>query len=78
MWKEENNQLIRTFKFADFKEAFAFMKKVADLAEELDHHPEWSNVYNEVVIKLSTHSAGNIVTEKDWNLANCIDKILYD
>lgn len=75
MWNEEDNQLIRHFKFNDFKEAFAFMSEVAALAEELDHHPWWSNVYNDLTIKLSTHSAGNRVTGKDRDMAEKIDLI---
>jgi len=75
MWQEQDNQLVRSISFRDFSEAFRFMTEVAALAEEEDHHPWWSNVYNEVTIKLSTHSAGNIVTEKDRKLAAGIDKI---
>jgi len=76
MWKEENNALVRTFEFSDFVEAWGFMTKVAMLAEKMDHHPNWSNVYNTVEITLSTHDAGNIVTEKDKKLATAIDKLL--
>lgn len=76
MWIEENHSLKKTFKFKDFLEAFAFMTKVAILAEKMDHHPNWSNVYNRVVIELSTHDAGNIVTEKDRTLAEAIDKLI--
>ncbi len=76
MWKEEDNQLKRTFEFADFVEAFAFMSKVALIAEKMDHHPNWSNVYNTVEIALSTHSAGDVVTDKDRELAAAIDKFL--
>lgn len=76
MWIEENNRLMKKFTFVDFQEAFAFMTRVAFLAEKLDHHPNWSNVYNTVVIELTTHDAGNIVTEKDRNLAKEIDRIL--
>lgn len=76
MWQEQDNQLIRTFSFADFSEAFAFMTRVALVAEKMDHHPWWSNVYNEVVIKLSTHDAGNKVTDKDHALAAEIDKLM--
>ncbi len=76
MWKEENNKLTRQFQFKDFKEAFAFMTKVALLAEKMDHHPYWTNVYNSVTIELSTHDAGNIVTEKDRKLAKAIDGLL--
>ncbi|MFZ9980590.1 MAG: 4a-hydroxytetrahydrobiopterin dehydratase [Cyclobacteriaceae bacterium] len=75
MWIEKNNQLVREFTFGDFQEAFAFMTRVAFLAELQNHHPEWSNVYNRVIIKLSTHDAGNIVTEKDRKLASAIDAI---
>lgn len=76
MWKEEDNSLQKTFEFKDFSEAFAFMTRVAILAEKANHHPWWSNVYNKVEIKLNTHSAGNIVTEKDRKLAEKIDSLL--
>jgi 4a-hydroxytetrahydrobiopterin dehydratase len=75
MWKEENNQLIAQFEFADFKQAFAFMTQVALVAERMNHHPEWTNVYNKVEIRLTTHEAGNTVTEKDRTLAAEIEKI---
>ena len=75
-WKEENNALYRNFEFKDFSEAFAFMSRVALLAEKHDHHPEWSNVYNKVNIKLNTHDAGDIVTDKDRKLATAIDKLV--
>ena len=77
MWVEEDNKLKATFKFKDFVEAFAFMSKVALVAEKMDHHPNWSNVYNTVTIELSTHDAGNIVTEKDHKLAEAISCLLY-
>ena len=76
MWIEENNALQRSFRFKDFSEAFAFMTRVAFLAEKLDHHPNWSNVYNTVNITLTTHDAGNTVTEKDRILAAQIDSLL--
>lgn len=76
MWKEENNQLVRSFQFGDFKEAFAFMTKVAMLAEQQNHHPWWSNVYNRLEVRLNTHDAGDIVTEKDHKLAEAIDRLL--
>ena len=76
MWTEENNKLVREFEFGNFQEAFSFMTRVAFLAEKMDHHPEWSNVYNKVSIKLSTHDAGGIVTEKDRTLSRAIDAIL--
>ena len=66
--------ITREFKFKDFSEAFAFMTRVALLAQAADHHPEWSNVYNRVTITLSTHSAGGL-TEKDLKLAGEIDKL---
>lgn len=75
MWVEKNNRLSRTFKFGDFQEAFAFMTRVAFLAEKHNHHPNWSNVYNTVEIELTTHDAGNTVTEKDRKLAKAIDQI---
>ncbi|GAB4474236.1 MAG: 4a-hydroxytetrahydrobiopterin dehydratase [Thermoflexibacter sp.] len=76
MWQEENNQLIKTFTFKDFIEAFGFMTKVAFIAEKMNHHPEWTNIYNRVQIRLSTHDAGNVVTDKDRTLAKEIDKLL--
>ena len=75
MWKEENNQLKRSFEFKNFVEAFTFMTEVAFAAEKMGHHPNWSNVYNQVDIVLTTHDAGNTVTEKDWQLAKKIDEI---
>ena len=75
MWEEKNNTLFRKFEFKDFSEAFAFMTRVALAAEKMDHHPDWSNVYNKVEITLSTHSAGDIVTDKDRKLAKKIDEL---
>ncbi len=76
MWQEINNKLEKEFEFKDFKEAFAFMTKVAAISEELKHHPEWTNIYNKVTIKLSTHDAGDIATDKDRELAKRIDEIV--
>jgi 4a-hydroxytetrahydrobiopterin dehydratase len=76
MWQEKNNQLYRKFQFKDFSEAFAFMTRVALEAEKMDHHPLWTNVYNTVEIWLSTHSAGDIVTNKDRQLAEKIDDLV--
>lgn len=76
MWKEENNKLKRTFEFKDFSEAFAFMTRVALIAEKQNHHPWWSNVYNKVEMELNTHDVDDIVTEKDWKLAKAIDKLI--
>jgi 4a-hydroxytetrahydrobiopterin dehydratase len=64
--------ITRRFKFADFREAFAFMTRVALAAERADHHPEWSNVYNRVDIRLTTHDAGGL-TERDFALAAVAD-----
>jgi 4a-hydroxytetrahydrobiopterin dehydratase len=75
MWKEENSRLKKTFKFKDFIEAFGFMTKVAIIAEKMNHHPLWTNVYNTVSFELSTHDAGDIVTDKDHKLAKAIDQI---
>lgn len=75
MWKVENNQLKRSFQFTDFVEAFAFMTKVAFAAEKMNHHPNWSNVYNKVEITLFTHDANDNVTEKDRKLSKLIDGI---
>jgi 4a-hydroxytetrahydrobiopterin dehydratase len=75
-WTEENDSLKRTFQFNNFIDAFAFMTKVAILAEKHNHHPWWSNVYNTVEIVLNTHDAGNIVTEKDTKLAADINRLL--
>jgi len=75
MWTKENNRLIRTFVFTDFIAAFGFMSRVALVAEKMNHHPEWVNIYNRVEIRLFTHDAGDIVTEKDWELAQRIDEL---
>ena len=75
MWQEDNNKLYRKFQFKDFSQAFAFMTRVALAAEAINHHPLWTNVYNTVEIWLSTHDAGDVVTEKDRQLARKIDAI---
>lgn len=76
MWKEADNKLTRTFEFNNFVEAFGFMTQVAIIAEKMNHHPNWSNVYNKVTIELTTHDAGNTVTEKDRKLASSIDELV--
>ena len=78
MWKEENNSLHKKFEFNNFSEAFAFMTRVALAAEKMDHHPLWTNVYSKVEVWLSTHDAGDIVTDKDHKLADIIDNLLPD
>ena len=75
MWNETTEQLSRTFEFKDFNEAWGFMNRVALLAEKHNHHPDWRNVYNKVEIVLSTHDAGNKVTESDRKLAAAIDDL---
>lgn len=75
-WKEENNQLTNTYKFKDFNEAFGFMTRVALIAEKMDHHPTWTNTWNSVSFELSTHDAGNKVTDRDRKLADAIDKLI--
>ena len=74
-WQEMDNTLYRKFQFKDFSEAFAFMTRVAMIAEKMDHHPRWTNVWNTVEVWLNTHSAGNVVTEKDRKLAQKIDEL---
>ena len=71
-WSFVDGKLHRTFSFADFVEAFGFMTRVALIAEKMDHHPEWSNVYNRVVVELTTHDAGGL-TELDFELAAAMD-----
>jgi 4a-hydroxytetrahydrobiopterin dehydratase len=75
MWKPQNDQLYKKFEFKDFSEAFAFMTRVALAAEKMDHHPLWTNVYNKVEIWLSTHDAGDVITDKDKKLAKKIDAL---
>ena len=69
---EGRSALQKSFKFSDFNEAFGFMSRVALMAEKMDHHPEWFNVYNRVDVTLSTHDAGG-VTELDFKLAKFMD-----
>ncbi|TKC61022.1 pterin-4-alpha-carbinolamine dehydratase [Pedobacter hiemivivus] len=75
-WEEKDKKLYKVVIFKDFEEAFSFMIRVAFLAEKHNHHPKWTNEWNKVEIWLSTHDAGNIVTEKDRSLAMEIDKLL--
>ena len=72
MWKEENNALHKTFVFDDFNQAIDFMRSAAPAIDKLNHHPEWTNVYNKVMVKLTTHDAGNVVTEKDRKLLDSL------
>lgn len=73
MFEEEDNKLKATFEFESFIEAFAFMTKVALHAEKMNHHPPWTNTYNQVSIELTTHDKGGIVTDKDRKLAREIE-----
>jgi len=75
MWKEENNSLKKAFEFKDFSEAFAFMTQVALLAEKMNHHPEWFNVYNRVVVDLATHDLDNQISSWDVELASRMEAI---
>ena len=75
-WEEKESSLYKKFQFQDFNEAFGFMTRVSLLAEKMDHHPKWTNVWNVVEIWLSTHDAGNTVTVKDKKLAEAIELLL--
>lgn len=78
MWQNQNGKLYQKFEFQDFKQAVLFMNKVADIAEELNHHPKIHNNQNSVELWLSTHSAGDVVTEKDQELADRISQIVHE
>jgi 4a-hydroxytetrahydrobiopterin dehydratase len=75
-WTEDGGRLRRELTFANFSEAWAFMSRVALLAEKAGHHPNWSNVWNRVEIELTSHDAGNTVTERDVQLAEAINQLL--
>lgn len=72
-FQEQDDKLQAEFEFSDFSEAFGFMARVALLAEQKQHHPEWSNVYNQVKIALCTHDAGSVITQKDRDMAKAIE-----
>ena len=76
--EDKARALTREFVFENFSEAFAFMTRAAMEAEKLDHHPEWKNVYNKVDVVLSTHEAGNLVTERDVQLARKMNSFVAD
>ena len=76
MWEEKDNSLYRKFTFKNFSEAFSFMTRVALEAEKMDHHPRWTNVWNTVEVWLNTHSAGDVVTDKDRQLSKKIDALV--
>jgi 4a-hydroxytetrahydrobiopterin dehydratase len=77
-WQESNQNISKTFEFNSFEEAINFMVRASQKISLLNHHPEWTNIYNKVMVKLSTHDAGNTVTEKDWELARVLDGIFVD
>lgn len=77
-WHESNHNISKTFEFNSFEEAINFMVRASQEISQLNHHPEWTNIYNKVMVKLSTHDAGNTVTEKDWELARVLDGIFVD
>lgn len=74
-WIEENHKLTKTFVFKSFADAIAWMVKASFAIEKLNHHPEWTNVYNKVHVSLTTHDAGNTVTDKDRELAQVLDNL---
>lgn len=71
-WEQDGNALAKTFEFADFPAAIDFMSRAAERIDELDHHPEWTNVYNRVDVRLSSHDAGGI-TDRDVRLAGVLN-----
>lgn len=75
MWQETKNGLYKRFQFEDFKAAFAFMEKIAEVAEKRRHHPRWANEWNVLEIWLRTHNAGGQITSKDRELAQLIDQL---
>ncbi|MBM3917753.1 MAG: pterin-4-alpha-carbinolamine dehydratase [Sphingomonadales bacterium] len=74
-WTEHNNALHKTFEFSSFLKAMDWIQKASIEIEKLNHHPKWTNIYNKVIVSLTTYDAGNIVTEKDWQLAQILDAI---
>jgi 4a-hydroxytetrahydrobiopterin dehydratase len=76
-WAFDKDALAKTYTFKSFREAMSFMTRVAFEAEELNHHPEWTNVYNRVAVRLNTHDAGGKVTAKDVGLAKRFEKISW-
>jgi 4a-hydroxytetrahydrobiopterin dehydratase len=75
-WSEQNNQLQKVFTFKTFADAMAFMVRASYIIEKMNHHPEWTNVYNRVEIKLCTHSASNTITDLDRKLALALDALV--
>jgi 4a-hydroxytetrahydrobiopterin dehydratase len=73
-WTEKDNALHKTYAFKSFGDAISFMQKAVPKIDTLNHHPEWSNIYNRVSCKLCTHDAGNIITSKDHELSALLDE----
>lgn len=73
-WSQEGEALVKSFEFADFKAAIAFIDRAAGPIDEMDHHPEWTNVYNRVDIRLSSHDVGG-VTDRDVQLARVLERL---
>lgn len=75
-WQNDGRQLVKTFQFGSFEEAMQFMQAATAFITALDHHPTWTNTYNTVTVQLTTHDAGNTLTEKDWELARFLDELV--
>lgn len=74
-WTEKDNALVKTFVFPTFEKAIAWMNEASKVISKLNHHPEWTNIYNRVIVKLTTHDCGNTITDKDRELAEALDQI---
>jgi len=74
-WEAQNNKLTKTFEFQSFEEAIEFMVRASKVISQMDHHPEWTNVYNRVMVSLCTYDAGNVITQKDHDLAAALDAV---
>lgn len=75
-WILSDNKPTKTFEFKTFEDAIDFMVRASKVISEFDHHPEWANIYNRVLVSLCTHDAGNVVTQKDYDLASALDRVL--
>jgi len=74
-WSRRDDAIVKTFEFADFRAAMAFLVRAGFEAEARDHHPEWTNVYHRVEVRLTTHSAGGKITAKDTDLAAAFERV---
>jgi 4a-hydroxytetrahydrobiopterin dehydratase len=77
-WILKDNQLTKTFVFSSFEAAIDFMARAGRVIGEMDHHPRWTNVYNRVEVSLVTHDAGDVVTQKDYDLAAALDAVFTE